>query len=354
MVDPATLSAVLKSAAAILTDEEARKRAGWVVAAILSPIIVLFALLCGLLTGAAGHNNAALSLCWYGGTIPADTPASYQDHIVDMRRSFDLLDSAISTVNRQMEDGDSLDSTRVKAVFYALFFGDDSPSRRGHQQCVDCFVTYEERIREVVNEDGTVTTETYTVAVPVAELSTIYDRISTALGISVTPDDQGNADCIYNIILYGTPGGYDGLIDGADVPYIGVDGFCSPLGANWRSYVTSEFGNRRDPFTGKLRGHTGMDLAVPTGTPVRAALPGMVIAARYSADDYGYFVMLDHGGGLVTLYGHCSQLLVQPGQTVEAGDIVSLSGSTGRSTGPHLHFEVRVNGTRTDPRSYLP
>lgn len=67
-----------------------------------------------------------------------------------------------------------------------------------------------------------------------------------------------------------------------------------------------------------------------------------------------YYVMIDHGNGLSTLYGHNSRLLVQVGQTVEAGDIIALSGSTGRSTGPHLHFEVRVDGEQTDPRAYLP
>lgn len=66
------------------------------------------------------------------------------------------------------------------------------------------------------------------------------------------------------------------------------------------------------------------------------------------------YVMIDHGSGLATLYGHCSSLLVQAGQTVEAGDIIALSGSTGRSTGPHLHFEAHVNGERTNPRVYLP
>ena len=93
--------------------------------------------------------------------------------------------------------------------------------------------------------------------------------------------------------------------------------------------------------------------AVPTGTPVRAALPGTVTAAQYHSS-YGYYVMIDHGSGLSTLYAHNSQLLVRVGQTVETGDIVSLSGSTGRSTGPHLHFEVRVSGQRTNPRYYLP
>ena len=97
-----------------------------------------------------------------------------------------------------------------------------------------------------------------------------------------------------------------------------------------------------------------MDLAVPTGTPIRAALPGTVTASKYNAGGYGYYVMIDHGNGLSTLYGHCSKLLARVGQAVEAGDIIALSGNTGRSTGPHLHFEVRVSGERTDPRYYLP
>ena len=88
-------------------------------------------------------------------------------------------------------------------------------------------------------------------------------------------------------------------------------------------------------------------------TAIRAALPGTVTVSQYNSS-YGYYVIIDHGNGLSTLYGHNSRLLAQVGQTVEAGDIISLSGSTGRSTGPHLHFEVRVNGERTNPRYYLP
>ena len=95
-----------------------------------------------------------------------------------------------------------------------------------------------------------------------------------------------------------------------------------------------------------------MDLAVPTGTPIRAALPGTVTVSQYHSS-YGYYVMIDHGNGLSTLYGHNSRLLAQVGQTVEAGDIISLSGSTGRSTGPHLHFELLHAGVRYDPTRAL-
>ena len=196
--------------------------------------------------------------------------------------------------------------------------------------------------------------ETYTVAIPVTDMNEVYARIEAAMGITVTPENQSNADSIYNIVLYGTATGTGNWFPGADVPFISVDGFCSPVGANWESIVTSEFGYRRDPFTGETRGHSGMDLAVPTGTPIRAALSGTVTVSQYNAGGYGYYVMIDHGNGLSTLYGHNSRLLVQVGQTVEAGDIIALSGSTGRSTGPHLHFEVRVDGEQTDPRAYLP
>ena len=80
---------------------------------------------------------------------------------------------------------------------------------------------------------------------------------------------------------------------------------------------------------------------------------GTVRVATYDSS-YGYYVTIGHENGLVTLYAHNSRLLVTPGQVVQAGDVVSLSGSTGRSTGPHLHFEVRINGERTNPRYYLP
>lgn len=299
-------------------------------------------------------NNSAVLLCFNGGSIPGKTPAEYVAYIEDMRRSFTLLDDAIAAVNSMTENSDSLDGIRVKAVFYAIFFGEDTPSRRAHRQFVDCFVTYEERTRTVTDEDGTETEESYTVAIPITDMAEVYSNIENVLHLQISEEQKSNADSVYNLARYGVVGGSDGWIPGVDVPYIGADGFCSPIGSGWESRVTSEFGNRIDPITGKRKGHTGMDLAVPTGTPIRAALPGTVTVSKYNAGGYGYYVCIDHGNGLATLYGHCSKLLAKVGQTVEAGDIIALSGSTGRSTGPHLHFEVRVNGERTNPRAYLP
>ena len=351
MVNPAW---IIRAAAVVFADEDTRRKLGWIVAAICSPLILTLALICSLLSGSAEHNNSAVLLCFNGGNIPGKTPAEYVAYIEDMRRSFTLLDDAIAAVNDMVEGDSSLDGIRVKAVFYAIFFGEDTPSRRAHRQFVDCFVTYEERTRTVTDEDGTETEESYTVAIPVADIATVYGNLENTLHLEISVEQKSNADSIYSLVRYGIAGGSEGWIPGADVPFIGADGFCSPIGSGWERRVTSEFGNRVDPITGKRKGHGGMDLAVPTGTPIRAALGGTVTVSKYNAGGYGYYVMIDHGNGLATLYGHCSKLLAKVGQTVEAGDIIALSGSTGRSTGPHLHFEARVNGERANPRAYLP
>ena len=351
MANPALIA---KAAAIILTDEKARKAVGWTLVAILSPLILLIAFLCALGSGATEHNITAVELCFYDTIgIPAETPEEYRLCIEAMRASFAQLDAAIAVIQESTEEETSLDDIRVKAIFYALYFG--AESHGDAQSFADCFVTWEERIRTVLVEGSDPpeeTEETYSVAIPIEDLGTVWQNIA-AMGVAPAAEQRSNADSIYNLIRYGAAGGGSGF-DGSDVPFIGADGFCSPIGENWRNVVTSEFGYRRDPFTGERRGHSGMDLAVPTGTSVRAALPGTVTVSTYNQGGYGYYVMIDHGNGLSTLYGHNSQLLARVGQTVEAGDVIALSGSTGRSTGPHLHFEVRINGERTNPRSYLP
>ena len=355
MADPVTIA---KVAATLLSNEKTRKGVGWAVVAILSPIIVVVALLCALGSGAASHNISAAQLCFQDGGLPADTPAEYRVCIEQMRAHFAELDEAIADIDALIEDEDtgSLDPIRVKAVFFSLYFGSEAPPIA---QFTHCFATSEIRTRTVteINEDGNEiqVEQTYTVAVPIQDMATVYSHISASLGVEVTEEQKANADNVYSLIKYGYPVTAEGGgFAGADVPFVGADGFCSPVGANWRSIVTSEFGGRVDPITGRWdNGHTGMDLGVPTGTPIRAALGGTVTLARYNGS-YGNCVMIDHGNGLVTLYGHNSRLLVRAGQTVQAGDVVSLSGATGRVTGPHLHFEVRVNGQRTNPRYYLP
>ena len=113
--------------------------------------------------------------------------------------------------------------------------------------------------------------------------------------------------------------------------------------------ITSRFGNRESI---RSYGHTGLDIAAPAGTPIKATADGDVIFSGYSGG-YGYVVKISHGNGIQTYYGHCSELYVSTGDTVEAGDVIAAVGSTGNSTGNHLHFEVRVNGEVVNPQNYL-
>ena len=116
--------------------------------------------------------------------------------------------------------------------------------------------------------------------------------------------------------------------------------------------ITSPFGYRTHPILGYQDFHTGIDIGAYGGTNILAANSGKVITAAYHWA-YGYYVMIDHGGGIVTLYAHSSRLLVNPGDVVAKGQVIALVGSTGMSTGAHLHFEVRVNGDYKDPLNYV-
>ena len=116
--------------------------------------------------------------------------------------------------------------------------------------------------------------------------------------------------------------------------------------------ITSPYGSRRDPMTGVSTFHQGLDIAAPKGTAVYAAADGTVIFSGYR-NSYGNVVMIDHGGGIVTVYAHNSSLVASKGQTVKKGQVISKVGSTGYSTGNHLHFEVRKNGSTVNPRGYI-
>ena len=139
-------------------------------------------------------------------------------------------------------------------------------------------------------------------------------------------------------------------------PYEWTDAqFNSPFaGTDWQSHITSGFGSRTDPITGaKGAFHKGIDIAFPKGTPIHAAKSGIVVVSEKKATGYGYRVVINHGGGYSTLYGHCSEILVNVGDTVNAGDVIAKVGTTGRSTGNHLHFEIVLNGKAKNPLDYI-
>ena len=120
--------------------------------------------------------------------------------------------------------------------------------------------------------------------------------------------------------------------------------------------ITSKFGHRVDPITGEVSSHTGTDIACAEGTPILAAADGTVTVANGLdswGGSYGYYIQIDHGGGLETLYAHCSSICVTTGQQVQAGQVIAYVGHTGRVTGNHLHLEVRIDGNRADAMQFF-
>jgi murein DD-endopeptidase MepM/ murein hydrolase activator NlpD len=116
--------------------------------------------------------------------------------------------------------------------------------------------------------------------------------------------------------------------------------------------ITSSFGEREDPFNGEGAFHAGIDISSTFGQPVRAAADGMVLTAGL-ASGYGREILVDHGNGIQTLYGHLSGFAITPGEQVKRGQIIGYVGTSGRSTGPHLHYEVRIRNTPVNPHKYL-
>jgi hypothetical protein len=235
---------IVKAAAALLTSEKGRKGVGFLLVAIFAPVILIAAILCSATSGGADHNNLAVEASFYGTSFTDSVPVEFQTHITDMQTAFSLLDSAVASVNGWTEGGNSLDPIRVKAVFYALCFGEDAPSRRAANRFVECFYTLETRTRtvEVESEDGTVTSteEEYTVAVPVS-LHQAYANLEAKLGRTITEDDKRNINHIYTMIAGAAGGGsYSGEFlrgDGSSID-LDISAFVDPANKNAADLVT--------------------------------------------------------------------------------------------------------------------
>lgn len=287
---------------------------------------------------AAAHNNALAELVFSDMELPDSAPESVKEDILWMREKL----KALEMLSEEKREADAEmptkpDLLRMQAYFYVLFFGDGS-DRVSLEAFYACFIA--------------------------EDVSEMEENLAQLLGRPILEAETANAAELYYRLQYGfSMSGFEGAFEdwlsrlpesspGGALPK--KDGSVSPISMDWRKVVSSEFGVRRDPLTGERKGHRGIDLAVPTGTKVYCAWDGRVQTVRYSKSGYGYHVMIDHGNGLITIYAHCSKLVVREGQKVKAGDVLALSGNTGKSTGPHLHFEVRLNGEAQNPRNYLP
>lgn len=212
------------------------------------------------------------------------------------------------------------------------------------------------------NEDGEEETTTETVSETVLIIEIIHktasdmareyrfnSRQNEYLNLMMQPNNQN----LWAQLLGGLVAG-GGQIITPDTDWVPIGALAWPLPQTFS--ISSPFGYREDPFTGEIEYHNGTDIAAPNGTQILAAAAGTVTIANGIdswGGSYGYHIKIDHGNGLETLYAHCSAICVTPGQQVQQGEVIGFVGSTGNSTGNHLHFEVWVSGERTDAMSFF-
>ena len=222
-------------------------------------------------------------------------------------------------------------------------------------------VEHEEEII-TTDEDGNEITEWVPVSETVLEIKVSHKTIAEMAAIYSFTQRQNEqlvllSDPQYDALWMELLGGYvsgGGQIIDPDSDWVGTGIFAWPLPQSFT--ITSPFGYRQDPFTGKMSYHGGTDIAAPQGTPILAAADGTVTIANGIdpwGGGYGYHVKIDHGGGMETLYAHCSAIAATAAQQVRQGEVIGHVGSTGNSTGNHLHFEVRVAGQQMDAMKYF-
>lgn len=234
----------------------------------------------------------------------------------------------------------------------------------GDMHRLDYSTRMEEHEETVIttDEDDEEITDTVTVAETILEFEVTHKATAEmAVAYGFTPRQNEQLALLtgqeYTALWMTLLGGYvsgGGQIIAPDTDWVGTGIFAWPLPQSFT--ITSPFGYRKDPFTGEVTYHSGTDISAPAGTPILAAAAGMVTIANGTdpwGGSYGYYIKLDHGEGMETLYAHCSAIAVTAGQQVRQSEVIGYVGTTGNSTGNHLHFEMRDAVRQIDAMKYF-
>jgi murein DD-endopeptidase MepM/ murein hydrolase activator NlpD len=218
----------------------------------------------------------------------------------------------------------------------------------------------ETKERTVIDDKGNETTEEVSVTtLTITFTQKSADEMATQYGFSDKQKEQLHEllSPEYSDLWAALLGGYQagaGEILIGDASHVPKDIFNWPMADNFP--ISSTFGYRKDPFTGETKYHGGIDISAPEGTPILAAADGVVVVADSSdswGGGWGYHVKIKHSDTYSTLYAHASKIAVRNGQEVKKGEVIAYVGTTGRSTGAHLHFEVYKDGARVNPLSFF-
>lgn len=354
-----------------LFDKENRSEIGKVLLAIAAPFLLISGIVFSMAEGATQHNHAVISYVFYGGNLPRDMPQDYARFLSAFRNNFVSVEQEIKQYADEIVEG-NFDLEMMNIIVFSLYVDQDADAilNLPVDDYVRCFMDREHIIEEqepIIDEEGNEIEfpplEYFEVTV-LSNQSEIYSRITDLTEISVNEKqsiisevyrflhDVGEAEDAGTLTVLLQ----EAFINSEQTSYVGGE-FGSPFADGWKQKVSSEFGSRtpiRLPdgvITEDF--HNGLDMAATEGTAVLAVNAGTVVLVIDSDVGLGRYCVIDHGGGIFTVYGHNSEVLVEKGQYVSKGQRIAEVGMTGYATGNHLHLEVIVNRKCVNPRRYL-
>ena len=348
----------------IIQSQKGRKVLKNTLLIILSPLILITLFLVSGADGASKHNHQLIDVAFLGHEMSSSTPVEYAEYVNTLINAFDKVEHEINTL--EVTDG-QLDSIFIKSVLFVAYVDQSVSIDLNHLNVPDfvsCFYTKETLESDTQNQVNEF--ETLTIIKPIASTHEMLQNASNYLDMNLL-DQQEIFYEIYRVALTGVNRDLDEYValsvllqdvytTSAQTSYIGGE-FGSPFKEGWRQYVTSEFGPRDSIILpdGSITGdyHNGIDFGRPTGTPIQALGNGKVVLVRYTNIGLGFYCVIDHGGGVISVYGHLSRIHVTENQEIVTGQIIGDVGSTGYSTGPHLHLEIIRDRKNVNPRNYL-
>ncbi len=362
---------LVKAALLLLTNEKTQKRVKTVLGVVLSPLLAIVLFLGGFGSASSDHNHAVVRAVFNQTPISDSVPVELKTQLELMQDYFVILNERIATIESEITEG-TLNKTTVRSLFFSTYFNQENLSltQEAIHQFVDCFVVKVEQPaeEEETEKDNEKESEPSIEVVVIQDMNQVYENLRSSLGIVLDDETLDFATQIAQIVDYGATASKDGegkllsiLLEeyieaSLETDYLGGS-LKSPFDFDWRSVVTSEYGPRDSIVLpdGNVTGsfHSGIDFGVGLGTPIQALNEGAVIMVRNYESGLGYFLVVDHGGGVMSVYGHCSRILVSEGDQVSQGQVIAEVGSTGYSTGNHLHLEIWENGKTINPRSRL-
>lgn len=354
---------LLKIGLSLLTTKNGRKTLSKILLVAMSPFLLVLLIVSGGAEGAAQHNNHLVDVLFNQKEVSSSVPLEYQEFIQNYKIVFSKVDYEVSS----LQNVQGLpDTTLMKSILLTSSLDKESNAYLIGIDTVEYVKNFYKEV-EIELDDNQEEQDSPTTSLQmISDIETILSNTSHFLNV----DMHTKKDVMYEIYYVALTGrnkpldSYvpmetllkDAYIESEKNEYIGGE-FGSPFEDDWRDDVTSEFGPR-DPITlpdGTKTGdmHRGIDFGKALGTSILSVADGKVVAVQYTDVGLGFFVVIDHGGGVFTVYGHNSRILVSQGDAVKKGQSIAEVGSTGASTGAHLHFEVIVNKQHVNPRIYL-